>query len=73
MKPPSYLTLMLVFLIAGFLAGVAMARGPEVAAGLLAAGLSVGALGLIAIGRWWMDSCREGELKIEKSKLETGE
>jgi hypothetical protein len=70
MKPLSYLLLMLLFLIAGFLAGVAMARGPEVAAGLLAAGLSVCALGMIAIGRWWMDARREGELKTENGGTE---
>jgi hypothetical protein len=70
MKPLSYLTLMLVFLIAGFLAGVWIARGPEMAAGLLASGLSVCALGLIAIGRWWMDSQREEELKTEKGGTE---
>lgn len=73
MKPLSYLLLMLLFLIAGFLAGVWIARGPGMAAGLLAALLSIAVLGVIAVGRWWMDACREGEFSIEqrKSKVAT--
>lgn len=72
MKPLSYLILMLVFLLAGFLAGVCIERGPATSAGLLAAVLSIGVLAVIAIGRWWINSRREDELKTEKGGTENG-